>query len=130
MLFTILAGTLLTLGLLAVARYAKPKVATFFVSFLAVQCVLNALLDLKTVFFLSNPFAPTVPTDAVNMAAATGIPAVVWSVVWITFALGMLAITMRLYVSGKAKSKQREIDRVFDPLPAFPLPTHESHNLP
>ncbi len=128
--FTILAGTLLTLGLLAVARYAKPKVATFFVSFLAVQCVLNALLDLKTVFFLSNPFAPTVPTDAVNMAAATGIPAIVWSVLWITLALGMLAITMRLYVTGKKKSKQLELQSVFDPLPAFPIPTHESHNLP
>src|SRR6185295_18445429 len=55
-LFTVLAGSLLTLGLVTVARYAKPKVATFFVSFLAVQCVLNALLDLKTVFFLSAPF--------------------------------------------------------------------------
>ena len=67
-----LAGTLLTVGLVAVAKYASARVATFFVSFLAVQCVLNALLDLKTVFFLSSPFAPSVPTDAVNMANATG----------------------------------------------------------
>src|SRR6267378_6174899 len=35
--FTILAGTLLTLGLIAVAKYATARVATFFVSFLAVQ---------------------------------------------------------------------------------------------
>ena len=81
--FTLLAGVLISAGLFAVARFASARVATFLVSFLAVQCVLNALLDLKTVFFLSSPFATTVPTDALNMANATGIPAIVWSVVWI-----------------------------------------------
>jgi hypothetical protein len=127
--FTILAGTLLTAGLVLVARYAKPRVATFFVSFLAVQCVLNALLDLKTVFFLSAPFAPSVPTDAVNMANATGIPALVWSVVWITTALGILALAMRLYVVGKRK--QFQLDQPFDPIPVplFPTTIGESHNL-
>ncbi|HAF13265.1 MAG TPA: hypothetical protein DCK99_06105 [Blastocatellia bacterium] len=96
--FTLLAGTLLTLGLVLVARFAGARVAQFFVSFLAVQCVLNALLDLKTVFFLSSPFAPSVPTDAVNMANATGIPALVWSVIWIGIAVGILWLAMRLYV--------------------------------
>src|SRR5689334_8525780 len=66
--FTLLAGSLLAVGLFLIARFATARVATFFVSFLAVQCVLNALFDLKTVFFLSSPFAPAVPTDAVNMA--------------------------------------------------------------
>src|SRR5467141_3260226 len=74
--FTFVAGTLLALGLLALTRFATAGVATFFVSFLAVQCVLNALLDLKTVFFLSSPLAPSVQTDTVNMANATGIPAI------------------------------------------------------
>jgi peptidase M50B-like protein len=96
--FTLFAGTLLTVGLVAVARFSRPRVATFFVSFLAVQCVLNALLDLKTVFFLSSPFAPGAPTDAVNMANATGIPALVWATVWIAIALGILALAMRIYV--------------------------------
>ncbi len=128
MAFTILAGTLLSLGLVAVARYAKPRVAAFFVSFLAVQCVLNALLDLKTVFFLSTPFAPTVPTDALNMSAATGIPAVVWVVTWIGIALGILALTMRLYVSGR--KKQLQLDQPFDQIPAiFPTAIHEGQHL-
>src|SRR5215813_11551944 len=43
--FTLIAGTVLALGLFAVARFASARVATFFVSFLAVQCILNALLD-------------------------------------------------------------------------------------
>src|SRR6266566_939374 len=128
MAFTILAGTLLSLGLVAVARYAKPRVAAFFVSFLAVQCVLNALLDLKTVFFLSTPFAPTVPTDALNMSAATGIPAVVWVVTWIGIALGILALTMRLYVSDR--KKQLQLDQPFDQIPAiFPTAIHEGQHL-
>lgn len=128
--FTILAGTLLSLGLIAVAKYAKPRVATFFVSFLAVQCVLNALLDLKTVFFLSTPFAPTVPTDAVNMANATHIPALVWSVIWIGLAVGILAVSMRLYVSGRNKQFQLDLDRPFDQIPAvFPTTINEGQNV-
>ncbi len=127
--FTILAGTLLSLGLIAVARYATARVATFFVSFLAVQCVLNALLDLKTVFFLSTPFAPTVSTDAVNMAAATGIPAFFWSVAWIGIAVGILAVTMRLYVSSRNKQLQLDLDRPFDQIPVFPTTIHESQNV-
>ena len=39
--FTLVAGALLAVGLFAVARFASARVATFFVSFLAVQCVLN-----------------------------------------------------------------------------------------
>jgi hypothetical protein len=128
--FTILAGTLLSLGLIAVAKYARPRLATFFVSFLAVQCVLNALLDLKTIFFLSTPFAPTVPTDAVNMANATGIPALFWSVAWIATAVGILAVTMRLYVSSRNKQFQLDLDRSFDQIPAvFPTTIREGQNL-
>ena len=127
--FTILAGTLLTVGLVLVARYASARVATFFVSLLAVQCVLNALLDLKTVFFLSTPFAPSVPTDAVNMAIATGIPAFVWAVIWIGIAMGILAMAMRLYVVGR--KKQFQLDQPFDqiPVPLFPTTIHDGQNL-
>src|SRR5262249_11730664 len=96
--FTLFAGTALAVGLFLVARFASARVATFVVSLLAVQCVLNALLDLKTVFFLSSPFAPSVPTDAVNMAHATGIPAFFWAVLWIAVALGILFVTLRIYV--------------------------------
>jgi hypothetical protein len=127
--FTLLAGSLLTVGLILVARYASARVATFFVSFLAVQCVLNALLDLKTVFFLSSPFAPSVPTDAVNMANATGIPALAWSVIWIMIAVGILGLAMRLYVAGRKQPLQ--LDQPFEPIPMplFPTTIHDGQNL-
>ena len=128
--FTILAGTFLSVGLVAVAKFARPRVATFLVSFLAVQCVLNALLDLKTVLFLSSPFGPTVPTDAVNMANATGIPALIWSLAWIVMAVGILAVTMRLYVSSRKKQLQLDLNRPFDQIPAvFPTNVHEGQNV-
>src|SRR2546421_4325283 len=100
--FTFFAGIALAIGLWAVARFASARVASFVVSLLAVQCVLNALLDLKTVFFLSSPFATTVPTDALNMANATGVPALIWATVWITIAIGILVLALRSYVAGRA----------------------------
>jgi hypothetical protein len=107
--FTVLAGLVLSVGLVLIARFATARVATFFVSFLAVQCVLNALFDLKTVFFLSSPFAASVPTDAVNMANATGIPAILWSVIWIALAVAILWCVMRCYVAGRDKSFQPDL---------------------
>jgi len=96
-------------GLVLIARFASARVASFFVSFLAVQCVLNALFDLKTVFFLSSPFGPSVQTDALNMASATGIPAIFWTVAWIAFALGILWFAMRLYVARRESSYQPDL---------------------
>ena len=118
--FTLLAGVLLSSGLYALARFTKPRVAMFFVSLLAVQCVLNALLDLKTVFFLSSPFAPSVPTDAVNMANVTGLPPMLWAVVWIGAALTMLVVTMRFYTVRRAKMLQPDLS--FPELPVIEIP--------
>ena len=108
--FTLLAGTIISVGLVLIARFSSARVASFFVSFLAVQCVLNALFDLKTVFFLSSPFAPVVQTtDAMNMAKATGIPALFWAIIWIALALGILWMAMRLYVTGRDKGFQSDL---------------------
>lgn len=107
--FTLLAGTAISVGLVLIARFATARVAAFFMSFLAVQCILNALFDLKTVFVQSSPFAGTVQTDAMNMAQATGIPAIFWTVIWIAFALGILWFAMRLYVAGRDKGYQPDL---------------------
>jgi len=106
--FTLLAGVGLSAALVVLAKFASSRVAKFFVGFFAVQCILNALLDLKTVFFLSSPFAPSIPTDALNMSAATGIPALFWSVTWIAISVGILLLAMRMYVA-------RRNDQLLDP---------------
>ena len=112
--FTLFAGVALAIGLIAVARFASPAVATFVVSLLAVQCVLNALLDLKNVFFLSSPFATAVPTDAVNMYNATGIPAIIWAIVWIVIAFGILFLALRLYVAARDRAFDAQKDLPFE----------------
>ena len=108
--FTLLAGIFISVGLVLIARFASARVATFFVSFLAVQCVLNALFDLKTLLFMSSPFAGmAVHTDALNMARATGIPAIFWTVAWIALALGILWFAMRLYVARRESGYQPDL---------------------
>jgi hypothetical protein len=112
--FTFLAGVALSFGLYAVGRWTTERVALFIVSMIAVQCILNALLDLKTVFFLSSPFAPSVPNDAVNMANATGVPAIVWAILWIAVAFGILLLALRLYVARRDRAFDEQQDLPFE----------------
>lgn len=111
--FTLISGVAISAGLIAVARYASPRMASFFVSFLAVQCVLNALLDLKTVFLLSTPLAHTIHTDAKNMADATYIPQMFWVVAWIALSVVILALALRAYTSSRDR-KARQQDLPFE----------------
>jgi len=108
--FTVLSGVVLAVALALIARFASARVAAFFMSFLAVQCVLNALFNLKDLFTLSSPFGSAfVHTDAVNMASVTGIPAIFWAAFWIVLAIGILWFVMRLYVAGRDKSYQPDL---------------------
>lgn len=107
--FTLLAGVVIAGALIAIARYASARVASFFVSFLAVQCVLNALTDLKTVLFLSSPWGAAVPNDAQNMANATGIPSMFWAIIWIGVSLVLLSMAMRFYAISKHPPQQPDL---------------------
>lgn len=106
-LFTLVAGVALPLGLFAVASKASPKVATFLVSFLAVQCVLNALFDLKAVLLLST--FTNAQTDAANMARATGIPQIFWAAFWIGVAFLILSLALRAYSVSRGKPSQPDL---------------------
>ena len=104
-LFTIVTGALIAAGLLALAKFASPRVASFAVAFLAIQCLLNALGDLKTLFFINSPFSGSdIMNDAGNMQAATGLPGIVWVLIWIGISIVMITVGMRLYAVGKAKA--------------------------
>src|SRR5436190_3178967 len=101
--FTVVAGLLLSAGLIALALYSSRKVADFAVAFLAVQCLLNALSDLKTVLLVNTPIIGSdLQTDAGNMAAATGVPGFLWVIVWIAISFGLMALGVRMYSAVKA----------------------------
>src|SRR5580765_1824913 len=100
--FTIFSGAVLTAGLFAIAKFASQKWVNFALAFLSVQCLLNAFFSLKDLFVISA--ATNQATDAANMAAATGIPALLWVVVWIGISLVMISVGIRLYAVGKGKT--------------------------
>jgi hypothetical protein len=105
--FTVFSGALLTVGLLAMAKYASLKAAQFALSFLAVQCLLNAFLDLKTLFFINAPFVGSdIHTDAANMAMATGLPAFAWVFIWIGISVLMLSVGLRFYAVSRKSAQQ------------------------
>jgi hypothetical protein len=109
LIFTALAGTLLTAGLVALGKYASIKTANFAVAFLAVQCLLNSLGDLKNLFFINAPFVGSeIGNDAVNMANATGLPAFAWVVIWIGVSMLMISVGLRLYAVSQNK-KQNDL---------------------
>ena len=113
-MFTLVAGVALPLGLLAAARFAGPRLAAFLVSFLAVQCVLNALFDLKTVFLASA--VSSAQTDAVNMARATGIHQLFWAALWVGVAFVILSLVLRAYAVSKSKPSQPDLPFEDSPL--------------
>lgn len=94
-LFSWIAGLLLGGALFAAAKYLRPVPARFLLSFLAVQCCLNACVDLVTLITLSA--SSDTHTDALNMQSLTGIPAIVWAIIWAIVSLVILAGTLWSY---------------------------------
>ncbi|HEX8338260.1 MAG TPA: M50 family metallopeptidase, partial [Pyrinomonadaceae bacterium] len=106
-LFTLVAGVAIPAGLFAAAKYLSPRAATFLVSFLAVQCVLNAVFDLRNVLFASA--FTDMHTDAANMHAATGLPAVFWALFWIVVALVIMTLGLRAFVASREAPTQPDL---------------------
>jgi hypothetical protein len=111
-------------GFLALALKGNRKFLHFFMSFLAIQSLLNAFYDLRTLMYLSA-FSPTALTDARNMEQATGgvIPAIVWAVGWALFSVVILGVTLAVYY--------RSLKQSSDPAPAtdFPLLDDQFHTM-
>jgi len=93
-----LAGLVFGGGCLLLGLKGQPKLVHFCMSFLAVQCLLNALYDLRTVLYLAA-FDPAFPTDARNMSRATGgfLPPVVWAAGWALISTAVVAGTLFIY---------------------------------
>jgi len=96
--FSLFIGIALTGLLMWVAIGWSARWAHFFLSFLAVQCCLNALYDLKTLFLISA--TTNIHSDAVNMQNMTMIPAIVWASAWTIISLLALVIALRIYAQN------------------------------
>jgi hypothetical protein len=112
--FTVVSGVLIAAGLLAAAKYAGPRARNFLVSFLAVQCALNALFNLRDLLMLS--LGSGAQTDAGNMEALTGIPSIFWAVFWIAVSFLILSLALRAYAVGKERPTQPDLPFEDSPL--------------
>jgi hypothetical protein len=113
LVFTLFAGGALAAGLIALGLFSNPRIASFSVAFLAVQCLLNSVSDLKTLFFVNAPFVGSdIANDAANMAAATHIPGIIWVFIWIGISIFMISLGLRLYAVNQ--SRAAATDTVFE----------------
>lgn len=88
-------GIAIAAGLLLAARRLSARAAEWGAAFLGVQCVVNALYDLKTLVGLSVPGGPV--SDAVLMSQIIPLPPVVWAVLWCGLGLAILLAALRPY---------------------------------
>jgi hypothetical protein len=91
--FGLFWGVLLTAALVLGGLKLSPAAASWSAAFIGVQCVLNALFDLRTLFSIS--LVPGAHSDAANMARMTWIPAPFWAALWMVTSLAMLWFVLR-----------------------------------
>jgi hypothetical protein len=77
--------------LLAAARYGSPALSSRILAGLGLTSCLYAILDIKSDVL----DRPQLPSDARMLAELTGVPTLVWGVLWIGAALGMSWLLLR-----------------------------------
>ncbi|CCW36096.1 Peptidase M50B [Chthonomonas calidirosea] len=103
--FTFIAGLSVVALLLLAGRFASPQVAEFLAAFLAVQCCLDALIDLRVLIGLTaNDLGQN---DATNMAHAVGLTPTFWAVLWALVAIGILMLSVLSYWRGTSRRKRQ-----------------------
>jgi hypothetical protein len=88
-------GIIIAIGLIFVATATSPSFAHFFLSFLAVQCCLNAIFDLDTLFWISA--TSNTSSDAMTMERLTLVPAIFWAGAWMVISIITLFWALRSY---------------------------------
>ena len=89
----VLSGFFWIAALALCARFLKGDNAVFAAQFLGVQqCLTSAQAFLALVAVTANDLGHS---DAANMEAATGIPAILWSLLWLAIGLGVIGLGLR-----------------------------------
>jgi hypothetical protein len=102
-LFGIVTGLALAAALILAARRLRGAWADGLLLILALELVLDGYNSLLVLFHLSALSA--VQTDALSMQAATGVPALVWAVLWALVSTLLLGATLWLAYRGRSGGK-------------------------
>ena len=89
-------GVVIAGGLMLAALRLPSRIAEMTAMFLGVQCVVNALFDLKTLVGLSSGYGGPA-SDAVLMSQIIPLPPFIWAALWSVLALLVLAAALGPY---------------------------------
>ncbi|MBP7689338.1 MAG: M50 family metallopeptidase [Thermoflexales bacterium] len=93
--FGVIYGPLAAAALWFSAYRLPTRVNLYIVRFIAVACCLYALLDIRSDLFTFAPASGAVVNDAVALSRLTGVPALVWSMLWLIVSLWVLATFLK-----------------------------------
>jgi hypothetical protein len=96
-LFTLVTGITLSVLFFIGAAKLSAKAAGFLVSFLAVQCCLNAIGDLRILLYLTSEM-PGQDNDAVFMYQHYHMSPTFWAVLWGISAIAILSLSLWSYL--------------------------------
>jgi len=102
-LSTLIIGAGLVAALFSIVKFTKQKTSYYFLSFLSIQSILNAVYNIRILF------GPHTLSDADILSSATGIPAFLWSTSWLLISFGMLFFVMMNYYKMFKNGSQPKI---------------------
>ena len=95
--FTLVTGITISVLFFIAANKLSPNAAGFLVAFVAVQCCLNAIGDLRILLYLTTA-APLQDNDAVFMAQHYHMPPTFWAGLWAVSAVAILSLSLWRYL--------------------------------
>lgn len=105
-LLTTVSGLIWGGVLLVIALKAGARWIIFLLHFVAIQAGLTAFTDLFTVIGLSTRFFNAPANDALSMAELTFIPAIIWALLWVIFALVLIGGAIWMTWLAPIRSRQ------------------------
>ncbi len=104
-LFTLCTGAILAAIIFAASLNLSAQWAGFVVSFLAVQCCLNALTDIRILLYLTTQ--TSTENDAVFMSQQYPLPPTMWALLWAILSIAMMLPALSYYLSPARGSVPR-----------------------
>jgi hypothetical protein len=94
--FAVLYGLLAAAAMFFSAYRLPAEVNAYIVRFIAVASCLYAILDIRSDLFITGiPAEAAIVNDAVALSQLTGLPAILWAVLWMAVSLLLLAYFLR-----------------------------------
>jgi len=93
--FGVFYGLLVAVALWFSAYRLSAEINRQIVRFIAVASCLYALLDIRSDLFVAAPLTSDVVNDAEALSALTGIPAIVWAILWTAVSFVVLGLFLK-----------------------------------